>query len=205
VVTVRIECNDSNPSTGRLGDDVEEVDGLVATTIKVFAVGAPPTAADLNTYLIQGSYILKPSDESKITTTFANDSALVLPIQANTRYWLQCLFIISGINTSDMKFKFIAPTGTTMQWVSDALGSSFGGGTGTFFGEVSRSIQSVSSTPVFGLGTSTAAFLIASCKGFINVGSTSGNLRPQWAQNVADAGSPTFMRAGSMMAIRRIM
>lgn len=172
----------------------------MATTIKTFAVGAPPTAADLNTYLIQGSYIIKPSDESRITTTLSNDSALVLPVQANTRYWLQCLFITSGVAASDMSFKFIAPTGTTMQWVSDALGSA----ATTFFGIISRSVQPISGNPSFGLATA-AAFCIASSKGFINVGSTGGNLRPQWAQAVVDAGNPTFMRAGSMMAIRRIM
>lgn len=169
--------------------------------IKIFAVGSPiPTAADLNTYLIQQSHKIKAADESRITTTLTNDSELVLPVQANTKYWAQCLLIYSGVAAADMSFKWSVPTGSTFQWISDAMGTA----TTTFFGSISRTVQTASSNPGFGCATA-AAFLIAPCKGFLTVGSTSGNLRAQWAQSVLDAGNPTWMRAGSMISLKRIV
>jgi len=167
--------------------------------IKDFSVGVPfPTAADLNTYLIQQQHAVKPSNESVTnSTTLQNDDHLALPMSANTTYFIQGMFIISGAEAADMAFKWAVPSGATFNWVSDTLGSS---ATGSATGQVSRTSQGNTNQPAFGLiaGNTT----VVPFKGLIVVGSTGGVLRATWAQNVASA-TATVMNAGSYMMARR--
>lgn len=167
--------------------------------IKDFSVGVPfPTAADFNTYLIQQQHVVKPSNESVTnSTTLQNDDHLALPMSANTIYFIQGMFIISGAEAADMLFKWAVPSGATFNWTSDTLGSS---ATGSATGQVSRTSQGNSNQPAFGLiaGTTT----VVPYKGLIVVGSTGGVLRATWCQNVA-SGTATVMNAGSYMMARR--
>lgn len=169
-------------------------------TIKVFSVGSPiPVAADYNTYLIQQQHVVKPSDESVTNTiVFQNDDHLVLPVQAGMRYFVQCLLIYTATTTSNLDFRWSVPTGSTFDWVSDALGA----GVTTFSGSISRTFQGVASEPAFG-GAGTAV-CVATVKGVLLVGSTAGNLRAQWTQSTAGA-TASIMKAGSMVAMRRLI
>lgn len=168
--------------------------------IKDFSVGVPyPTAADLNTYLIQQQHVVKPSNETVLnSTTLQNDDHLALPMSANTIYFIQGMFIISGLEAADMAFKWAVPSGATFNWVSDTLGSS---ATGSATGQVSRTSQGNSSQPAFGVIASTTT--VVPFKGLIVVGSTGGVLRATWAQNLLSASTPTTMIAGSYMMARR--
>lgn len=167
--------------------------------IKDFSVGVPfPTAADFNTFLIQQQHVVKPSNESIAnSTTLQNDDHLALPMSANTMYFIQGMFIISGAEAQDMAFRWAVPSGATFNWVSDTLGS---GQTGSATGQISRTSQGNTNQPAFGLVA--ANLTVVPFKGLIVVGSTGGVLRATWAQNVSGA-TATVMNAGSYMMARR--
>lgn len=167
--------------------------------INDFSVGVPfPTALDLNTYLIQQQHVVKPSNESVTSsTTLQNDDHLALPMSANTIYFIQGMFIISGAEAADMAFRWSVPSGAVFNWVSDTLGSS---ATASATGQVSRTSQGNTNQPAFGLIAGNIT--VVPFKGLIVVGSTGGVLRATWAQNVS-SGTATIMREGSYMMARR--
>lgn len=167
--------------------------------IKDFTVGVPyPTALDFNTYPIQQQHVVKPSNESiASSTTLQNDDHLLLPVSANTMYFIQGMFIISGAESADMLFQWSVPSGATFNWVSDTLGS---GSTTSATGQVSRTSQGNTNQPAFGLIAS--LITVVPIKGFLVVGSTGGVLRAKWCQN-SSSGTATIMRAGSYLMARR--
>ncbi len=168
--------------------------------IKDFSVGVPfPTAADLNTYLIQQQHVVKPSNESVTnSTTLQNDDHLVLPVNAFTMYFIQGMFITSGDPNADMDFRWSAPVGASFDWASDALSGTATSATD----QVSRSGQSATGNPSFGLVS--GATTVVPFKGLLITGSNGGNLRATWAQKVASA-TATVMRAGSYLMARRCL
>lgn len=166
--------------------------------IKDFSVGVPyPTATDFNTYPIQQSHIVKPSDESVTSSiTLQNDDHLVLPVLANTIYFVQGMLIYTGDSAGDMGFRWSAPSGSVFNWASDALGSS----AASLTSQVSRTAQGVTNQPTFGAVTGGTA--VAPFKGLLTVGSSGGNLRATWAQGTSNA-TATTMKAGSYIMARR--
>jgi hypothetical protein len=158
-----------------------------------------PTAADLNVYLIQQQHIVKPSDESVTSSiTLQNDDHLVLPVSANTKYFVQGMLIYTGATAGDMGFKWSVPTGSTFDWCSDALGSA----ATSLTDQISHTAQASSNQPSFGaIDASTA---VAPIKGLLIVGSSGGNLRATWAQGTS-SGTATTMKAGSYVMARRVI
>jgi len=167
--------------------------------IKDFQVGAPLTAADLNTYLLQQSHVIKLADESVTSsTTLQNDDHLVLPVTANTRYWVQAMIIYTGGSNGDLRYTFTGPTGASFDWVGDHLGE----GVDSTTGIISRTVQSIGASNVIA-GAVTGATQVALPKGILIVGSSSGTLRLRWAQGTSSS-TPTTVKAGSILMARRI-
>lgn len=166
--------------------------------IKDFSVGVPfPTAADLNTYLIQQQHAVKPSNESVVnSTTLQPDDHLGLPLGANRIYFIQGMFIISGHESADMLFRWSVPSGAQFDWVSDTLGSSQ---SGSATGSVSRTSQGNTNAPAFGCVANNQT--VVPFKGLITLGSTGGTLRATWSQNNSN-NTATVMHAGSYMMAR---
>lgn len=166
--------------------------------IKDFSVGVPfPTAFDLNTYPIQQQHIVKPSDESIVSsTTLQNDDHLVLPMSANTIYFIQGMFIITGNTSGDMLFQWSVPSGAVLNWASDTISSI----STSLTDQVSRTGQTAGSLPAF--GTITGGTAVVPFKGILNMGSTGGVMRARWAQNTSN-GTATVMKAGSYFMARR--
>lgn len=169
--------------------------------IKNFVGGDPNdvAAAELNRYLIQSSHVIKTSNESVTSsTTVQNDDQLFLQVEANTNYWFMGLFIYTGDAAGDFQVKFSSPSGSTLKWLSDALGA----GATTTSDIVSRTMQGTSSGPAFGCITGSDAIGIP--KGLLQVGSSGGTFRLTWAQSVS-SGTATTLKTGSMLMIRRLV
>lgn len=167
-------------------------------SIKDFSVGVPfPTAADFNTYPLQQHHVWKPSNESVAnSTTLQNDDHLVIPVSANTTYFIQGMLIYSGLAAADMAFKWSVPSGSTFDWVSDALGST----ATTLTDQISHTAQGAANQPAF--GAIDGGIAVAPVKGILVVGSVAGFLRATWAQSFTN-GTAIVMQAGSYLMARR--
>ncbi|MGI5288020.1 hypothetical protein ACQEVF_32410 [Nonomuraea polychroma] len=167
---------------------------------KAFSLNEVMDAAEMTTYLVQQAVIIKASDESVTSSTALQaDNELVMALSANTDYFVECFLIYSADPAGDIKTDWDAPTGTTFDWVADAITQS---ATATL-DQVSRTAQSVSGTPSHGGITNNSTFLVALHKGILRVGSTAGNLTLTWAQQASSANA-TFVRANSTLIVTRI-
>ncbi len=132
--------------------------------------------------IVQDQVIFKVADETvNGSATLQNDDELLVPVTANQK-WIFTLFLLFDSGTTpDIKVKWSAPSGATMQW---------GVGDGS-----PQAVQSVTSEVApAGAGAGTAQMLVFS--GEITIGSNGGNVQLQWAQNTSDA-SDTKVLAGS--------
>jgi hypothetical protein len=162
-------------------------------------VGQEPGADDLNRFLIQQAFALKPADESiASSTTLQNDDDLRLAVQADVTYWVQAHLIYEASTTSDLQLGWLFPTGSTFTWVSDALGTGATGSTDI----VSRTRQAGSGGSAPG-GVGAGTPVVAVPKGVLQVGPSAGFLRLRWAQQVS-SGTATVVKAGSLLTIRRL-
>lgn len=136
--------------------------------------------------------VVKGDDESvSSSTAMHNDSALVIPLQANSAYLIICFFNYTATGTANFKYKFTVPSGITgyQQAARLGLGGGFAGG--------AFSSQWTDTVAAGGQGTSTVMNVFAF--GGITTGPTAGNLQLQWAQNTSDA-SQTTVKAASVLA-----
>lgn len=156
------------------------------------------TASELNRYLVQSAHVIKPSDESVTSsTTLQPDDHLLLQVQANTDYWMMALILYQGATAGDLQIGFLAPTGTTLRYVSDALGPSTTGNADV----IARAMLGLGSGPT--LGAIDAADTVAIPKGVLRVGASGGTFRLRWCQGTSNATSTTI-KAGSMLMIRKL-
>lgn len=174
--------------------------------IKDWLAGENPSASDLNRYFMQQAHVIKSNDTTVTSsTTMADDPHLFIPVQAGTDYWMQMIIIYNASSAADIKIGFSAPSGSTLDWVSDSLSGSIAAGSGAV-DVISRTAQGLTNTPSPGgaeqpAGTRVDAVSVP--KGLLRVGASSGTFRFRWAQGTA--GSPgSIIRAGSVLMIRRL-
>lgn len=130
----------------------------------------------------------KTSDETRnSTTTVADDSELVLALEANERYAIEATLIVSAHATPDFKFALTGTGTSTIWWTSD-LDNDEAGPLGA------GNEQSVN-----GAGADTMVTLM----GTIRVGGTAGNLSVQWAQDTSDA-NDTTLKDGSWIKATKL-
>lgn len=159
------------------------------------SAGQTPTAAQLN--VIQ-TVVKAASQTVNNSATLVNDGELTLPVDANTTYVINAAFLHSSNSTADIKIGLTYPTGSTCSWgavrqdvtVSTPTGAvDLGSGSGVASGNTYT-------------GAGTGATQINLLMGSIIVGSTSGAIQIQFAQNTANA-SNTIMLAGSYLMLIR--
>lgn len=137
-----------------------------------------------------GQVIYKPGNQTFNSLTLANDSALVLPVQANAVYFFGMCFTFQGgtAGSSDFKWGWTFPSGTTMLYgrLCTPVSGSF-----NFY----KTLQSdvVNSTSA---GSGLISVLLA---GSVTTSTTAGNLQFQWSQNSGTV-TPTTVQAGSVIA-----
>lgn len=160
-----------------------------------------PPASDLNRYPLQQVHVIKPSDESRNTTTSADDPHLFIPVEAGTDYWVQLMLIYEADDRDDLKITFSGPAGATFDWMSDSLGSTMTAS----FGSVSRTLQAMTNQPgPAGVGQGALTRVVALPRGVLRVDATAGTFRLRWAKLAATAGVATTLYAGSMLRARRL-
>lgn len=143
-------------------------------------------------------YIVKQADETKNSdTTLADDSELVIALEANTKYLIDILIGFYFDATPDIKLQ-LAFSGTLTSWLANKI--------------ICENDGSASFTNSFNDATLTTTHIITSASntngilkinGIIEVGASSGNLSMQFAQNTSDVGNTT-VKKGSFIKINKI-
>lgn len=159
------------------------------------------TADVVNRYFVQQHSVIKSADETVTnSTTFQNDDELLIPVLANTQYFIEFFLIYDSIQAADIKIQWTAPSGSTFDWTHGGLGTSATASTGP----VSRNYRTLADTGTIG-GPAAASGTNAVIPGegrLVTAGST-GNLQLQWAQNTANA-TGSIMRARSVLIAQRL-
>lgn len=175
--------------------------------IKDFVAGESPPASDFNRYFMQQDFVRKTSNESVTnSTTVQDDDHLFFTPILNTDYWITMYVVYEGpgpdptVTTGDLKISWSVPTGSTFDYVSDAIIS---GATGGVY-DVSRTAQIAPAGGTPGAGTLGAGNpAVALVKGLFRMGSTAGTFRFRWAQISANASAVT-VRSNSVLIARRL-
>jgi len=142
----------------------------------------------------------KTSDETvNNSSTLQNDDVLVVSVEANAVYRVECQIICSSSTTADIKTTFTVPAGATLRWGTYAPHRSVSSTTAS---TISANVFSAAGVAdVGGYGTSTNVLYVL--RGILRMSSTAGSLQFQWAQSTADA-TNTTVRAGSVLHARRL-
>lgn len=164
-------------------------------SVRVFA-GQKVRASDLEVL-----WARKSLDESVTSSTTAqNDDTLVLAVRANSTYRFTCLVAYTGNPTGDIKIGFATPAGSICYWAGKGPSTADDGYGTVGASKHSASLDEAGATTSYAGSTSALAILV---EGVLIVGSTSGNLTLQWAQNTSN-GTATTVKAGSFLeAVRR--
>lgn len=133
-------------------------------------------------------------------TVLQSDAVLTVALPAAGRFAFDATIFYDSAAAADFKLAFTWPAGVTARWgiSGPATNVSAGAGDGVF----STATASGTSITVGGSGVGTANTLMATARGTLLMGGTSGNLVTQYAQNVSDA-SNTIVRIGSRLLIWR--
>lgn len=142
-------------------------------------------------------FVQRGTDQSVTNSTvLVNDNVLVLPVEANALYRVDCYFIHVGPNdpAGGLKLAWTAPAGATMPWTG------FGANQGTVT-SYDTVVQQLSGGRVY--ATLTSPTLSMRPAGYLLTAGTAGNLQLQWAQGTANAVATT-MKAGSLLQLTRV-
>ncbi len=141
----------------------------------------------------------KTADQSVTNlTTLTNDSDLYFTPGINTVWQVKWVLLYSGTTTEDGKVALTFPTGATCPWSCLAYSTAL----------VTVPVAfdaTVSSGSAFGIGGNGASnTLVATLEATLTMSSTAGDLRLQFAQNVAGVGTSMTVRKGSRMIARQL-
>jgi hypothetical protein len=141
--------------------------------------------------------VIKPGDQHYTNTTLASDNDLVMPVNANASYLVQCYLSYEGgtMNASDMKFEFTVPSGSTLSlgvpayFFTDGLTH----GPGVY---VASEVLVVGTQ---GAGNSRSVF----AAGSLIVGNTGGNLQLLAAKN-SSGSTDAIIHAQSFLSLQEV-
>lgn len=158
------------------------------------------TASDVNTWFVPITRI-KPGDTARAsTTTFANDPDLILPVAANSTYFVQAVLFYTGAATmgSGFKYTFTVPTSAT-----GMHGDSYQNSSNIYVGDIAYNWTDTPQPQGGAWTDGVTSFLNVKISGILVVAGTAGNLTLQWAQFTSSA-TNTTLRANSFLAASRI-
>jgi hypothetical protein len=167
--------------------------------VPTWSVGQVLSASDVNQWFVPVAAIKTADQSVTSSTTFVNDSELVVPLAATGTYQFQCYLNYEGANGGGtgagcLKWKWIVPAGTTLRYQSIFQGT----GT-TAVVHLTNIAGDIPNANSLGAGTLMAASMVGS----VVVSSTSGTMQLQWAQVTSNATS-TIMHPQSCLILRRI-
>lgn len=167
---------------------------------KTFSSNEVMDAAEMTQYFVQANAVVKPSDESVTSSIVLQaDNDFSMAVSANTDYFVEVFLMYSADPAGDIKCDYDGPAGATLDWISDGFGSS----PADNVDPVSRTVQSIGSTPSHGGITNNTTVNCGLHKGILRVAGTAGTFVLTWAQ-LASSAQATFVRANSMMLLTRI-
>ena len=156
------------------------------TTPRTWTVGEVATAALFNEQvrdnllaIRQHAYVRKTADESVYnSTTLQDDDELLLPVAANETWIFDCFIRLKTDTgfTRKTKFGLRGPTGAVLLWGPAPTWS-------TTFSPNETALDGTQTTSLTGSDTQTLTVYIV---GLIRNSSTAGNLKLQWAQDIAE-------------------
>ncbi len=135
----------------------------------------------------------KASRESVTSsTTLQNDDDFVFPVEANKTYIITANMAGSSANVSaGFKWSFTVPSGASGRANVNRAGATDFGGADVDMTTGGGSLVNIN----------TSQLLII--RGYITIGSTSGNVVFQWAQHTSFA-TPTYLERGSIMQLTEV-
>lgn len=163
------------------------------------------TTSNLTPPSIQGNLQSKALTATQASTvvTLANVTNLVLPVQANTKYLVDCFVTFqSAVTTTGLNLGFTSPTNTrcmlevTVPITSTAVASQLR----TLFpnGAIAVNTGNVLGTGVTAINSNHTARI----SGIITVGATAGNFQVQFATSVAS--SAITLQIGSTLTLLKL-
>jgi hypothetical protein len=170
--------------------------------MKVFAVTDGAGAADVNEYMVNTKYVVKPSNLTRSGTSVSDDPDLVLNVGTSRTFMFEMIGLFQGPG-GGLKFAFTGPAGAQLfgYWqLQFQQGSSFGPLVGDVYdGGVTANLGTTRSiTALDALGLTDCLIV----RGFLQTSGTAGNLQFRWSMNSA-SGNVTIL-AGSAMFLRRV-
>src|SRR5688500_8358878 len=77
---------------------------------------------DMERFWIQQHHVIKTADQTVTNSTvLVPDSELVVPLLANSQYWLEVFLIYDAIQAADLKLGWFYPTSATIDWSHGGL------------------------------------------------------------------------------------
>lgn len=157
-------------------------------------------ASDLSSSTDPTGHALKASNETvNNSSTFQNDDALVVAVDANSTYAIEWFINYEATTAADAKFQFTVPSGATgrrnVHFIGTGVTSCNSTGQ-TFYG---AGLTTSWSAGGIGAGSSCDAIITMTAT---TVG-TAGSITLQWAQDVAEV-SDAIVRAGSYVTWRKL-
>lgn len=143
-------------------------------------------------------FVEKEYEEFKGSTNMSNDGELGIVVQSSSTYTVDALILYDADEAGGIKITFSIPSGT-LYWCGQGLAPNWGEWGG---GETISVVSPHDTSAVFGSAGVDVPVAIR-VTGTLKVGSTGGDFRFRWAQNVT-AGNPTKVLSGSWMRLTRV-
>jgi hypothetical protein len=175
-------------SLTRSGSATAQVNGSlnVTGTLSVTGVGARLFAR-------------KTVDQQVInSTTLVDDADLQFTVAASGVYVVRGLLGGTGSTTGDLKIGWVGPVGSTFDWTPSTQNNAATSTVGSLITD--RSNLATSQAP----GMVGASIMTTIVNGLLVVGGSSGTFKLQFAQNTADAGTASIMKASSYLVLERV-
>lgn len=164
---------------------------------------------DLDKYLVQQVSAIKEADESVISSiSVQDDNELVVPLLANSRYFVEFFIIYTAIEAADLRIGWSVPTGASMDWTHSGLagGHPTGGTDNSAIGRSSRTHLTESEEGWVG-GAQDSGSNVINCtvpgEGHVETGGFDGNLQFRWAQWTSNA-TASIVYANSLIIAQKL-
>lgn len=170
--------------------------------MSTIAVGQVVPASLMNDQFINTKFAIKPSDTSRASTaSVSNDPDLQLSMDQSKSYLLEGVALL-GANSTEFRMQVSVPGGTVIYGGAHGFATVGNGGAyqSVAFDASSGGIPATSTTSLWGTSIFDLPVIISAV---VVTGGTAGTLVIRWAQTTS-SGTPTVLRAGSWILLRRV-
>lgn len=161
-----------------------------------FVAGEDVTADRLNSQFPQIAFQAVDSSPVNNSTTLVSSAYLVLPVVANSTYYIELLILSASASAADFKNNLTLPSGT-------GLIVPFGSDTAVAAATTSVTLDATTTLTWATGGRGTGTTHASNPKGFLDISTVAGDVTFRFAQQTANL-SNTVLKAGSTMTIIRV-